>query len=321
MLKEASKKEINAKDGDGMTPLLYAAFEGKLDAMKLLIGRGGDPDKTDQFGNSALHLASAKGHVNCVDYLVKYGANIFALDIDSHNPKQLAAINNRDDILNYLDAAIAHLEATDKKKAFSMKEKARKTAEKRIKEFVKRQQKTEREDKKHRSSMLGLRKVFGSHGNLSTLSDSKSHDTKFSDLVGGNSGGGTMVPRGAAERKKDQLKLIRKERQFKIGERVENGSRTLRNIEGLVRDSEVMYVGTFQNNNMEKRVHGRIADVFGSNGVDDEDRNSIKRGTISAWRSQPDLTVTSADIAEDMKNQRPMALFDRQTLGGALSVG
>jgi ankyrin repeat protein len=39
-----------------MTPVLWAAFEGKLDAMKLLIGRGGDPDKTDQFGNSALHL-------------------------------------------------------------------------------------------------------------------------------------------------------------------------------------------------------------------------------------------------------------------------
>lgn len=304
-----------------MTPLLYAAFEGKLDAMKLLIGRGGDPDKTDQFGNSALHLASAKGHVNCVDYLVKYGANIFALDIDNHNPKQLAAINNRDDILNYLDASIAHLEATDKKKAFSMKEKAKKTAEKRIKEFVKRQQKTEREDKKHRSSMLGLRKVFGSHGNLSTLSDNnnKNHDTKFSDLVG--SSGGTMVQRGAAERKKDQLRGYRKgiQNNFKVGERVENGSRTLRNIEGLARDSEVMYVGTFQNNNMEKR--GRIADVFGSNAVEDNDRNSIKRGTISAWRSQPDLSVSSADIAEDMKNQRPMTLFEKQTLNGSLSVG
>jgi Usher syndrome type-1G protein len=89
-LKEAVKKEINAKDADGMTPLLYAAFEGKLEAMKLLIGRGGDPDKTDQFGNSALHLSSAKGHIACVDYLCKFGANLYALDIDSHNPQQLA---------------------------------------------------------------------------------------------------------------------------------------------------------------------------------------------------------------------------------------
>lgn len=315
-----------------MTPLLYAAFEGKLEAMKLLIGRGGDPDKTDQFGNSSLHLASAKGHIACVDYLVKYGANIFALDIDNHNPQQLAAINNREDILRYLDDVTSHLEATDKKKAYSMKEKAKKAAEKRIKEFVKRQQKTEREDKKpQRSSMLGLRKVFGSHGNLSTLSDNKSQDIKYSELVGSNAG--TLVPRGAAERKKDQLKMYRKGRaDFKIGER-ENGSRTLRNIEGLARDSEVLYVGTFTNNNnnsMDKR--GRIADVFPpfsnsgrSSRMDDDDyenNNSIKRSTISAWRSQPDLSVSShADIAEDMKNQRPMGLFDRQMLGGALSVG
>lgn len=120
-MKEASKKEINANDDDGMTPLLYAAFEGKLEAMKLLIGRGGDVDKTDQFGNSALHLSAAKGHISCVDYLVKYGANIYSLDIDNHNPTQLAAINNREDILRYLDAATAHLETTDKKKAYSMK--------------------------------------------------------------------------------------------------------------------------------------------------------------------------------------------------------
>lgn len=70
-----------------MTPVLWSAFEGKLDALRLLIGRGGNPDKTDQFGNSALHLCSAKGHFACVDFLVKFGANIFALDIDNHNPQ------------------------------------------------------------------------------------------------------------------------------------------------------------------------------------------------------------------------------------------
>jgi ankyrin repeat protein len=52
VLKEATKKEINAKDQDGMTPVLWAAFEGKLEALRLLIGRGGDPDKSDQFGNT-----------------------------------------------------------------------------------------------------------------------------------------------------------------------------------------------------------------------------------------------------------------------------
>ena len=101
--------------------------------------------------------------------------------------------------------------------------------------------------------MLGLRKVFGSHGNLSSVG--KSEDSKFSDLVGG----GTMVQRGAARRKIDQLKQNRQQNEFKIGER-ENGNRTLRNLEGLSRDSEVLYVGTFANSNGEQR--GKISDVF-----------------------------------------------------------
>lgn len=74
----------------------------------------GDADKSDQFGNTALHLSAAKGHVQCVDFLVKFGVNLYSLDIDRHTAKDLAAINNRDDILRYLDSATAHLELTDK---------------------------------------------------------------------------------------------------------------------------------------------------------------------------------------------------------------
>lgn len=74
----------------------------------------GDPDRADQFGNTALHLAAARGHMSCVDFLVKFGCNLFSLDIDSHTAKDLAAINNRDEILRYLDAASAHLEISDK---------------------------------------------------------------------------------------------------------------------------------------------------------------------------------------------------------------
>lgn len=40
MLKEANRREVNARDADGMTPVLWAAFEGRLDALRLLVGRG-----------------------------------------------------------------------------------------------------------------------------------------------------------------------------------------------------------------------------------------------------------------------------------------
>jgi hypothetical protein len=41
---------------------------------------------------------------------------MWALDIDFHTPKDLAAINNKDDILRYLDSALSKEEAKDKKK-------------------------------------------------------------------------------------------------------------------------------------------------------------------------------------------------------------
>lgn len=42
LLKEANRKDCNSKDDDGMTPTLWAAFEGNLDALRLLVGRGYD---------------------------------------------------------------------------------------------------------------------------------------------------------------------------------------------------------------------------------------------------------------------------------------
>lgn len=40
ILKEATKKDTNTKDEDGMTPTLWAAHSGHLEALRLLVGRG-----------------------------------------------------------------------------------------------------------------------------------------------------------------------------------------------------------------------------------------------------------------------------------------
>ncbi|KAG5676726.1 hypothetical protein PVAND_006538 [Polypedilum vanderplanki] len=315
VLKEATKKELNNKDSDGMTPVLWAAFEGKLDALRLMIGRGGDPNKTDQFGNSALHLSAAKGHFAVVDFLIKYGVNLYALDIDNHTAKELAAINNREDILRYLDGAAAHLEATDKKKVKDFKEKAKKQSEKRIKEFLKRQQKSEEQRQEaEKSNMLKAMKYkfwTGSHGNLSKMKESNlySQDTRFSSLVG-NGGTSVQVQRGAAQRKIQALKQVRQANANNNEMDQQNNNRSVRSIEGVKRiDSDVLYVGTFHSQNNDKR--GRLAEVF-----DDTER---RHATLSRFASQPDL-LGNSELAEDIRNQRPSGLFDRPVLG-ALSMG
>lgn len=136
---------------NGMTPVLWASFEGKLEALRLLVGRGGDPDKQDQFGNSALHCACAKGHMHCVDFLVKFGTNFYALDIDGHNAKDLAVINNWEEILRYLDQAITTFEMTEKKKSKAYKEAAEKKYEKLLKKYAKRSQKLDEANESYQS--------------------------------------------------------------------------------------------------------------------------------------------------------------------------
>jgi len=143
-LREATRRDCNLRDEDGMTPTLWAAFEGNLDALRLLVGRGGDPEKCDNYGNTGLHLSAAKGHLNCVTFLINFGVNLWDLDIDLHSAKDLAAINNREDILKYLDATGAQQEATNPKLAKSLQEKAKKEAEKRVKNFQKIQKKQDK---------------------------------------------------------------------------------------------------------------------------------------------------------------------------------
>jgi hypothetical protein len=40
ILKEATRNDSNSRDEDGMTPTLWAAFEGHLEALRLLVVRG-----------------------------------------------------------------------------------------------------------------------------------------------------------------------------------------------------------------------------------------------------------------------------------------
>ncbi|KAK0080984.1 hypothetical protein PV325_012990 [Microctonus aethiopoides] len=330
ILKEATRKDCNTRDDGGMTPTLWAAFEGHLDALRLLVARGGDADKTDYFGNTALHLAAARGHEYCVKFLVKFGCNIWSLDIDRHSARQLAAINGRENILQFLDAAQAEQETSNRKKSKMLREKAEKDAEKRFKEYVKRQKiadlRAEKEQKKLLKDRAKLdietineNNILPHRPSILTFKGRMKPSQTFSDIVGtiSTASNATTRRRGSAVCRKALAKKAVAD-DFKVVEIEGDGKRSVRSLTGLRRDSEVMYVGTYETQAQQMGKRGKISDVW---------------GTLSKAQSTPDLLgdrdydddehYHNYDLNRSVKNiveeavllQEPASIFNRPGFG------
>lgn len=101
----------------------------------------GDPDKCDIWGNTPLHLAAANGHLNCLSFLVSFGANVWCLDNDYHTPLDMAASRGHMDCVRYLDSIAAKQITINPKLVSKLKDRAFRNAEKRIKHCEKLQRK------------------------------------------------------------------------------------------------------------------------------------------------------------------------------------
>jgi ankyrin repeat protein len=69
-----------ATDTNGMTPFLFAAYRGQVEALNVLLERSaGHVDETTSVrGETALMLAAVKGHTDAMKFLIDRGANVNA---------------------------------------------------------------------------------------------------------------------------------------------------------------------------------------------------------------------------------------------------
>ncbi|BES98340.1 ANK [Nesidiocoris tenuis] len=251
ILKEATKRDTNAKDEDGMTPVLWAASCGQLDALRLLVGRGGDVEKANyHFGQSALHLAAMKGHLPCVSFLVGFDANLFALDHDLHTPLQVAT---HPDVIEFLDKSTTSQLLNNKKEVKVKKEKALKDAERRKKKYDERMKK---ERDKEEKRIKKVEKEIGSKIETDTPIPTIPNSTIRKTVVEVNGPSFTEIVGGTLTKKPSAVKKILDKKLRLDDKNLENGGK------GNRRDAQIIYVSNYDNPNCGKR--GKISDIFSS---------------------------------------------------------
>ncbi len=67
--------DVNGRDGDGWTPLMWAAWSGLPKVVDVLLEAGADVAPVEKQGNSALIIAARRGHAEIVTALLARGAD------------------------------------------------------------------------------------------------------------------------------------------------------------------------------------------------------------------------------------------------------
>lgn len=68
--------DINSRDTEGATSLMYAIYHGYTEIAKLLVSAGADINAADKAGMQALHIAAASGSLKGVLFLLQNGVRI-----------------------------------------------------------------------------------------------------------------------------------------------------------------------------------------------------------------------------------------------------
>ncbi|BBN02101.1 hypothetical protein MPTK1_2g12800 [Marchantia polymorpha subsp. ruderalis] len=72
---------------------LEAARYGDLEDLQAIVARGIIVDSSDEQGRTALHMASANGHLPVVQFLIAQGADVNSKNAEDNTPLHYAAVN------------------------------------------------------------------------------------------------------------------------------------------------------------------------------------------------------------------------------------
>lgn len=251
--------------------------------------------------------------MNNVSFLVNFGCNIWALDNDSHSALDIAMLNDKVEIISFLDDAQSKQKQKNPKMVQHLREKATKEAEQNIKRMERRQREAakhaEKEEKRLQEEMnpdfkppsknpikrltmrLKTQKKAQPTSNLG--------NTTFSQIAQP-----TRRGVGGAQRKILQKQGSQQEFDFHVSDNVD-GKRTIRSLAGTTgvrKGTDILYV---TNRETEPGIRKPLSNVFpGVNGVS---TNGHK------WSSESDLLDSGVDDV-DGEEEKP-GIFARPNFG------
>ncbi len=91
--------QLDETNHAGLTALHVSVLNANLDAVKMLLACGANPNISDENGFTPLHTASATGHIHTAVMLLLHQAQVFALTRDGDLPVDLAKDYRMSDLL------------------------------------------------------------------------------------------------------------------------------------------------------------------------------------------------------------------------------
>lgn len=299
ILRVATRRDLNAADEDGMTPTIWAAYHGNLEALRMILGRGGDENKPDITGFTPLHHAAKNGHINIVSFLINYGCNIWCLDNDFHTALDIAGLYDRVEIVKLLDSTHSRQQQLNPKVVQSYKEKATREAEQNIKKYEKRQKEAiriaEKESRRIAEANDGFKAPGSKPGLFKTITLRLKGTKKFTNSAAAKKYSemtNVSTKRGVAKKIMQKRNSEDRSNEFKVSEMDEQGNRTLRSLSGVsgVAKDDVLYMTNRETDG--SGIRPALKNVFpGING--------------SKWKSESDILDAGIDVNEEEEDNAP----------------
>lgn len=108
-------KDIEPKDPEWKTPLIWAVNENRAANVKFLLSKGSAVEVIDRYGNTTLHHAANKCRKETIDILIAAGARVDDKNAKGETPLILAARAKNTDLAKAMLAKGARVSEADKK--------------------------------------------------------------------------------------------------------------------------------------------------------------------------------------------------------------